>query len=176
MTAGCIWGHWDRWHDGMTASMTRAMEVCDGDDLHVVIIGGAAELNTRAEAERADFVERRQTVADRIRDIRDATGYKPKIVYHEYATLAEAIAGGGDYPFDVLFAVEKDQRQCGPFAANVATMQSARAAAGRPPADVDVVPTVYEKETGATLSATRARKRAKRMSLISARRTSERRG
>lgn len=162
MTVGCIWGYWDRWHDGMTASLTEAMRICDGDDLHIVIIDGATELNTEAEVERADANARFNDVKDRVIDIRNATGYAPKAVYHRrYNTLQEAITDGGSYPFDVLFAVEHDHDKCTPFDANIAALQSSRSDYGREPAQVHVLPSVCEEGTQIHCSSTRIRKREK---------------
>jgi hypothetical protein len=161
MTTGCIWGYWDRWHEGMTVSMTEAMRVCHRDDLHVVMIDGSIELNANAEVERGDFQDRRNDVQDRIKDIGQNTGYKPKVTYHLYDTLQEAITDCGSYPFDILFVVQHDHDRCTPFDSNIAAMQSSRAASGREPAVLNVIPTQYENGTQVYLSSTRVRKREK---------------
>jgi hypothetical protein len=146
----------------MQASMEHALRVCDGDTLHVDVIDGATELDTDAEVSRRELVHRRNALKDRVNDIKKALGVKTKVVYHEYATLDEAIARTGEYEFDVLFCAAKDQMHCGPFPDNIGIMQTARAAAGYPPAQVDIVPTVYEPGTEFVCSSTKVRKRAKK--------------
>jgi len=161
MTTGCIWGYWDRWHEGMTASMTEAMRVCDGDDLHVVVIEGSTEINEKVEVKRSYLVHRRNYVKDKVKDIAKDTGYKPKIIYHIYETLTEAITDCGSYPFDILFVVEHDKNNCVPFNANIAAAQFSKTSSGRKEAKLHVVKSVFEEGTEITCSSTRLRKREK---------------
>lgn len=162
MTIGLLWGFWDGWHAGMQASVEHALRVCDGDTLHVDVIDGATELDETAEVPRRDMVHRRNALKKRINEAIKALAVNVKVVYHEYPTLPEAIARTGEFQFDVLFCVAKDQMHCGPFPDNICLMQTARAAAGYPPAVVDVVPTVYEPGTEFVCSSTKVRKRAKK--------------
>lgn len=160
MTTGCIWGFWDGWHAGMQASMEHAMRQCDGDELHVIVIGDDGR-SLDAEIPRADLQDRRNDVSDRAEAIESELGLKVKRTFHVYDTLTEAIADGGSCSFEVLFAVAKDQLTCGPFDMNVGILQAARTVEGRGPATIEIMPTVNEPGTEKSLGSTRRRKRAK---------------
>jgi FAD synthase len=157
-----IWGYWDGWHAGMQASMEHALRVCNGATLHVVIIDGNSEIDTNHEVLRSDLVLRRNEVKKKVNEIKKQMGVAVKVVYHEYATLAESLTHGGDFDFDVVFLTAKEVFHCDPYDTNLSTMQGSRTSNGLVSADVEIVPLVYEEGTSFVCSSTKIRKRKKR--------------
>lgn len=158
MTTGCIWGWWDKWHAGTQAALEQACQVCDGDDLHIVIINGT-DRDTGKEAGFDTFESRINDVKDRVKDIKDVHGWNPKATYHEYATLDDAVADGHTYTFDRIFVVAHDQiKEC--YQDQVDLLNANRSGTGQAAVVIETVPTINETGSDQVLSATKTRVRA----------------
>lgn len=158
MTAGCLWGWFDKYHAGMDAAIRQAIVTCSNDTLHVILIEGT-DLDAGINSGFDTISDRRNEVVVYVNDIKkELKESKVTVVLHEYVTLDDAVADGHNYDFDVIFVVAHDMiKSC--YLDNLDLLNANRIAVGKLAATVEVIPTVYESGTDQVLSGTKVRKR-----------------